>query len=81
MVQIQLQESVASRLAERAKFKGLSLEAYLAELSELEASLAVRTKLPALTGEELDRLLDAEASNDSTYQGSYPRADIYLDHD
>ena len=81
MVQIQLQESVASRLAELAKSKGLSLEAYLAKLSEAEASSAERTKLPRLTGEELDRLLDAEASIDSTYQGSYPRADIYLDHD
>lgn len=81
MVQIQLQESVAFRLAEQAKSKGLSLEAYLAELSEAEASSAERTKLPSLTGEELDRLLDAEANSDSTYQGSYPRADIHLDHD
>ena len=72
---------MASRLAELAKSKGLSLEAYLARLSEGEASSPERTNLPPLTGEELDQLLDAEANSDSPYQGSYPRADIYLDHD
>lgn len=79
MVSIELQESVVARLAELAKSEGLSLAAYLAKLAEMHSLDS--GAMPRLTGEELDRLLDAEASSDSTYQGSYPRADIYLDHD
>ena len=79
MASIELQESVVARLAELAKSEGRSIEAYLAKLAELRPLSS--GQLPPLTGEELDRLLDAEASHDSTYQGTYPRADIYLDHD
>jgi len=38
-------------------------------------------KPSSLSGEELERLLDAESSSDSTYTGTYSRADIYRDHD
>jgi hypothetical protein len=79
MASIELQESLVVRLAELAKSEGLTVEAYLAQLAELRSLDS--GIMPRLTGEELDRLLDAEASSDSTYQGSYPRADIYLDHD
>lgn len=53
-------------MAELVKSKGLSLEAYLAELSEIEANSAERIKLSSLTGEELDLLLNAIARSDST---------------
>lgn len=79
MATIELQESLFTRLAGQAKAEGLSLEAFLEKLSESRSF--VNGKLPRLTGEELDRLLDAEASEDSKYQGTYSRADIYLDHD
>ena len=79
MATIEVQESVLARLTAEAKRQGVSLDAYLEKLA------GVRTwgngKLPRLSGEELERLLDAEASGDSTYEGTYPRADIYRDHD
>lgn len=80
MVHIQLQDAVAARLAELAKSQGLSLEAYLSKISETGVSEGGPQR-PTITGEEFDRLLDGEVSADSTYQGTYPRADIYLDHD
>lgn len=79
MATIELQESTAALLTARAKAEGLTLDAFLERLVQLR-SLA-NGSLPKLTGDELDRLLDAEASDDSTYSGTYPRADIYLDHD
>jgi hypothetical protein len=79
MATIEIQESVYASLAAKAKADGLSLEAYLEKLAE--AGSIENGKLPRLTGDEFDRLLDAEASTDSTYEGSYPRADLYLDHD
>jgi hypothetical protein len=79
MATIEVQESVLARLTAEAERQGVSLDAYLERLA------SVRTwrngKLPRLTGEELERLLDAEASTDSIYQGTYPRAEIYRDHD
>ena len=76
MASIDLQESVVARLASQAEAEGLTLEAFLERLAD---STLVGKPLQ-LTGEELDRLLDDEASDDSTYQGTYPRAEIYLDH-
>jgi hypothetical protein len=37
--------------------------------------------LPPLSSDDLERLLDAEAASDSTYQGTYSRAGIYRDPD
>lgn len=79
MPTIQVQESVLARLTAQAELQGVSLEVYLERLAGLQTP---RTgKLPQLCGEELERLLDAESSSDSTYTGTYPRADIYRDHD
>lgn len=79
MATIQVQESVLAQLAAQAASKGVSLEVYLEQLAGLQSP--GNGKLPRLTGEELERLLEAEASSDSTYTGTYTRADIYLDHD
>lgn len=79
MASIELPAAVVARLAEQAKAEGLSFEAYLEKLAESRS--VENEKPPRLTGEELDRLLDVEAGHDSTYQGSYSRTMIYLDHD
>jgi hypothetical protein len=79
MATIEVQESVLARLAAQAERQGISIEAYLEQLASLQAT--ENGKLPRLSGEELERLLDAEASSESTYQGTYSRADIYRDHD
>ncbi len=46
-----------------------------------ELQMPAGSKLPRPIGEELERLLDEESSSESTYAGTYPRADIYRDHD
>jgi hypothetical protein len=79
MATIELQESVYANLAAKAQAEGLSLEAFLEKLAELRS--LENGKLPRLTGEELDRLLDAETNTDSAYDGTYSRDDLYLDHD
>jgi Uma2 family endonuclease len=80
MVTIQIHESVANRLAAQAKAEGLTIEDYLARVAMMH-SIGSTGALPRLTVEEFDRLLDEESSSDSTYQGTFSRADIYLDHD
>jgi hypothetical protein len=77
MTTIRLQDTVVDQLTAQAQAEGLSLEAYVEKLANANSAVPP----PRLKGDELDRLLDAEASADSTYHGSYPRADIYLDHD
>ncbi len=79
MATVELQESVHARLAAQANAEGLTLEAYLEKIADSRVSASKSSS--KLSSEELDRLLDAEASDDVTYQGTYPRADIYLDHD
>lgn len=79
MATIEVQDSVLAGLSAQAEGRGVSLDAYLEQLASLPAG--VNGKLPRLSGEELERLLEAEASSDSTYTGTYPRADIYRDHD
>jgi hypothetical protein len=78
MASIEVQESVLARLIALADHQGITLDAYLGQLAGLRPYDS--GKLPRLTGEELERLLEAEASSDSTYEGTYPRADIYCDH-
>jgi hypothetical protein len=78
MATIEVQATVLARLAAQAESQGISLDAYLEQLAGLRTG--GNGKLPRLSGEELERLLDAEAGSDSTYEGTYPRADIYRDH-
>lgn len=78
MVQIQLEDTVAAALIDRARSRGLSLAAYLAELSTRESS----TMAPRLSGDEAIRLIEAEAGpGNPVYKGTYSREDIYFDHD
>jgi hypothetical protein len=79
MANIELPDSTANRLNDQARAEGLSLGAFLQVLAN--SRFPINGNLPQITGEELDRLLDEEASEDSAYEGTYSRADIYLDHD
>lgn len=76
MASIELQDSTIARLAARAAREGMTLEAYLTKLAE---SHPPESHQP-LTGDELVQLLEAEASEESAYPGTYSRVDIYADH-
>jgi hypothetical protein len=77
MVQIQLDENVASLLADRARARGQSINEYVAELAIRDQVSAV----PRLTGDEAVRLVESETGpGPRDYRGTYSRDDIYLDH-
>ena len=77
MVNVQLNETVAAALSAKAAAQGLTVEAYL------ESILLARVPRSAarLSLDELDRLLDEEASSDPSPFGSFSRAELYGDHD
>ncbi len=77
MASIQVSDSVAAALSAQAQARGLSLQQYLELLSESQAAL----NEPRITADELERLLDEEATAGPAYEGTYSRADIYADHD
>jgi hypothetical protein len=77
MATIELTQALVERLEALARAEGVTLEVYLERLAQLRG-LATRSKLSA---EEFDKLLDAEASTGTTYQGTYSRAEIYREHD
>jgi hypothetical protein len=77
MVNIQLQDTVAAALDLQAKAQGLSLEQYLAVLSQSQTQL----EQPRISGAEFDRLLDELAGHGSGGEGTFSRAEIYQDHD
>ena len=79
MATIDLQPNLVNRLEALARGEGVTLEVYLERLAS-QRSLESASG-PPLSGAELEQLLDAEAASDSTYQGTYSRADIYRDHD
>jgi hypothetical protein len=74
--EIQIEEDVADALAKEAERRGLSLADFLA----LVAGSELRGTASSLSAEELDRLIDDEASDDVTVGGTQSRADIYDDH-
>lgn len=77
MKSIQLNESVAAALSAQATALGLTVEAYL---ENVVLSVAPQPG-PRLSLDELDRLLDEEASNGPSPVGSFSRAELYSDHD
>lgn len=77
MIQIQLDDHVADALAKQAESRGLSLSDYLG----LVAASQARATAPAISAEDLDRLIEDEASDDVTVGGTLSRADIYHDRD
>ena len=79
MAIIEVQVSVLARLAAQAECQGVTLNTYLEQLAGLRPT--ENGQLPRLSGEELECLLDAESNSDSIYEGTYPRAEVYPDHD
>ena len=79
MATIDLQQSLVNRLEALAHGEGVSLEVYLERLADQR--LQTSPSQHGLSPEELDRLLDSEATSDSTYQGTYSRAEINREHD
>ncbi len=77
MASIHIPDSVAAALLDQAQARGLSLDQYLELLAESQTSLSG----PRISANELERLLDAEATAGPSYDGTYSRADIYADHD
>lgn len=77
MVQIQLHDAVAAALSAQAQAEGLSLEAYLTQLAAAGGGMVP----PPITGAELERLLDEASVAGPAPQCTYPRSDIYRDHD
>ena len=77
MVSVQLNDTIAAGLSAQAAAQGLTLEAYL------ETVLLSSPSRPAsrMSIEELERLLDAEASAGPSPTGSFSRAELYGDHD
>jgi hypothetical protein len=77
MISVQLSETVAAALSAQAAAQGLTLEAYL----ENVLLSAPPRPAPRLSLDELDRLLDAEASTGPSPSGSFSRTELYSDHD
>ena len=77
MTNLQLSDSVAAALAAQAAAHGLTVEAYL------EKTLLQRPaqSAPRISVEELERLLDEEASRGPSPTGTFSRAELYRDHD
>jgi len=80
MVSIQLREDVAAALEERARQAGLSLPDFLTLLAKNSASQSSGR----ITGSQLEQLIRTEAARTPkgpSPTGTFPRADIYRDHD
>jgi hypothetical protein len=77
MIQIQVDDHVADALAKQAKSRGLSLSDY----PGLVAASQPQVPAPEISADELDRLIEDEASDDVTLGGTLSRAEIYNGHD
>ena len=77
MVNVPLNDATAAALSAKAAAQGMTVEAYL---ENFVLSAATRPA-PRLSVEELDRLLDEEASIGPSPSGSFSRAELYSDHD
>lgn len=77
MVNVPLDDRIASALEARASAQGLSVQAYLETIALVETRPAGH----AITPDELDRLLDQEASTRPSPRGTFSRSELYGDHD
>jgi hypothetical protein len=75
MVNITLDDGVAAALSAKAEARGLTVQAYL------EAIVSAEPHRPRISPEELDRLLEEEATAGPSPSGTFSRADLYCDHD
>ncbi len=79
MATIDLEQTLVKRLEALAEKEGITLAVYLERVANRHS--LENAALSPLSADELELLLDAESSGDSTYQGTYSRTDIYRDHD
>jgi hypothetical protein len=77
MIIVQLNDTVAAALSAQAAALGLTVEAYLENVVLSTASRPV----PRLSLDELDRLLDEEATSGPSPVGTFSRAELYSEHD
>ena len=77
MMNVQLTETVAAALTAQAAALGMTVEAFL---ENVLLSAPPRRASP-LSLDELDLLLDEEASTGPSPSGSFSRSDLYSDHD
>ena len=77
MVNVQLNDTVAAALSAKAAAQGLTLQGYLESL----ALAKVPQTASRLTVDELDRILDEEATSGPSPSGTFSRAELYSDHD
>jgi hypothetical protein len=77
MIRLELSETAAAALSAQAAAHGLTVEAYL----ENVLLSAPSRPTPRLSPDELDRLLDEEATSGPSPVGSFSRAELYSDHD
>lgn len=77
MVNVPLNDGVAAALSAKAAERGMTVQAYL------EAMILHQPSRPAvrMSPDELDRLLDEEATAGPSPSGTFSRADLYADHD
>jgi hypothetical protein len=87
-VNVQLGPDTEKRLREKANRRGLTLEAYLQQLAEhdatgLNGAGQATAAEPDLSDEEFERLLDELSDGPPLphLPANFSRADIYADHD
>jgi hypothetical protein len=77
MVNVQLNDAIAAALSAKAAAQRLTLQSYVENLL-----LAKLPRPPSrLSLDELERLLDEEATDGASPNGSFPRVELYRDHD
>lgn len=77
MVNVPLDDRIASALEVKASAQGMTVQAYLETIALPDDCQTVYT----ITPDELDRLLDQEASTGPSPTGTFSRAELYGDHD
>ena len=73
MVNVQLNDTVAAALKAQAAAQGMSIEAYL----ETVVLSTPQHPVPRLSLDELDRLLDEEATAGPSPSGAFSRSELY----
>jgi hypothetical protein len=77
MVHLQLSDVTAAVLSARAAAQGLLLEAYLDQMAQSAPTPSVLR----LSFDEFERLLDEGATTGPVPTGTFPRTELYSDHD
>lgn len=77
MVNIALDEDIAAALNAKAAAQGMTVQAYLEAIALCQPPCGAAR----ITPDELDRLLDQEVTVGQSPIGTFPRAELYNDHD